>query len=106
MNQKNYPVKKPQHKNHKHVTKHKNNYYPKPQKTHQPVTLSQGFFNGNLATDMKFGSPGDHLSGYVHRKIRIKDRHGNETVASERQFFNSGKDFNIKIRDNGGHHEK
>jgi hypothetical protein len=78
------------------------------QKKHYPVShqqksanIAQGFFNGNLASNMKFGSPGDHLSGYVRREIVIKDRHGNETRASERQFFNSGKDYNIKINDHG-----
>jgi len=59
-----------------------------------------GFFGGNLARDMKFGSEGDSLSGYVTREIIIKDRQGNTKIAREKQFFNSGKEVNVRINKN------
>jgi hypothetical protein len=49
------------------------------------------FFNGNLANNMKFGTPDSELSGYVKREVYMKDQYGNVQRASEKQFFNSGK---------------
>jgi len=99
-NKKNYPNKNNNIQKKYHVKPYYKKNYPV---SHQQksTNVSQGFFNGNLAQNMKFGAPGDHLSGYVRREIVIKDRFGNETRACERQFFNSGKDYNIKIDDHG-----
>jgi hypothetical protein len=69
-------------------------YRPKPNKN-QVSTFSSPF-TSNLANNMKFGRPGDEVSGYVDRVVMIKDRFGNEKVARERQFFNSGKRLNVR----------
>ena len=46
---------------------------------------------------MKFGNPGDTLSGYVQREVVFIDRQGNKQIARERQFFNSGKNIRVRI---------
>lgn len=79
-----------QHTKKKYYPSNKKKYYPK-QRNNNPPNLSGGFFNGNLATNMKFGGNNHDLSGYVERKIYMRDRHGNVQRASEKQFFNSGK---------------
>ena len=98
-----YPKKVTENNN--NLSPNKKKYYPK-QNHVQQQHLSKGFFNGNLAKDMKFGAPGDNLSGYVKREIRMKDRFGNETIASEQQFFNSGANLEIEIQDHGPKHKK
>ena len=46
---------------------------------------------------MRFGNPGDMLSGYVQRELVYIDRNGNKQIARERQFFNSGKSINVEV---------
>lgn len=85
----------------------KKKYYPAkksgyhyPVKQHKPPTMFGGFFNGNLANNMRFGRNGDELSGYVKREIYMKDQHGNVQRAKETQFFNSATQLGtIRIRD-------
>ncbi len=101
MNKKTYS-KHNRHEQNKSIQPYKKPYYPsKPRVNHESVT--QGFFSGNLAPNMKFGSPGSEVSGYVKRKVTMKDAQGNETSASEIQFFNSGK--RIKVNVNGNESE-
>ena len=54
-------------------------------------------FRGNIVNGMRFGNPGDMLSGYVQRELVYIDRNGNKQIARERQFFNSGKNINVRI---------
>lgn len=64
---------------------------------HQPQIIQPTqIFRGNIVNGMKFGQPGDMVSGYVQREVVMIDRQGNKQIARERQFFNSGK--NIKVR--------
>ena len=81
------------------VEGYKKKHYPN---TYQKKTteITNGFFNGNLAPNMKFGSPGSELSGYVKRKVVVRDAQGNETTASEVQFFNSGKKIKVNVNGN------
>lgn len=76
--------------------KHNKKYYPAKKKKYYPKNrnnvpnLASGFFNGSL-NHHKFGDNGHDISGYVERKIYMRDRYGNVQKASEKQFFNSGK---------------
>lgn len=54
-------------------------------------------FRGNIVNGMKFGNPGDMLSGFVQREIIYIDRNGNKQIAKEKQFFNSGKHIVVEI---------
>lgn len=54
-------------------------------------------FRGNIVNGMRFGNPGDMLSGYVQRELVYIDRNGNKQIARERQFFNSGKSINVEV---------
>ena len=54
-------------------------------------------FRGNTVNGMRFGNPGDMLSGYVQRELVYIDRNGNKQIARERQFFNSGKSINVEV---------
>lgn len=54
-------------------------------------------FRGNIVNGMRFGNPGDMLSGYVQRELVYVDRNGNKQIARERQFFNSGKSINVEV---------
>ena len=69
-------------------------------KSNKPAGNMQGFFNGNLVQDMKFGAQGHELSGFVERTVMMRDRHGNVQKMSEKQFFNSGNRIG-RIRLNG-----
>jgi len=81
--------------------KRSNHYYPKQQ--NKPPTMFGGFFNGNLANNMRFGRNGDELSGYVKREIYMRDQQGNVQRAKETQFFNSATKLGyIRIEDDNG----
>lgn len=54
-------------------------------------------FRGNIVNGMKFGNPGDMVSGFVQREVIMIDRQGNKQIARERQFFNSGKNIRVRI---------
>ena len=54
-------------------------------------------FRGNIVNGMRFGNPGDMLSGYVQRELVYIDRNGNKQIARERQFFNSGISINVEV---------
>lgn len=60
----------------------------------------EGFFGNNLVKNMRFGSKGDTISGYIHREVRLRDNKGNEQIVSEDQFFNSGSGYKVRINDN------
>ena len=76
----------------------KKKYYPQKKQNHSQKFGS--FFNGNLAQNMSFGGKNHALSGYVERKVYIKDRYGNVQQASEKQFFNSGPNIRrVEIND-------
>lgn len=65
-----------------------------------PMQPNAIFFQGNLVQSMRFGAQGHELSGYVARKLVIIDQHGNKQIATEKQFFNSGKKLgNIRMGD-------
>jgi hypothetical protein len=52
---------------------------------------------------MRFGAKDHELSGYVQRKLVLIDQHGNKQIATEKQFFNSGKKIGrIRINDDEG----
>jgi hypothetical protein len=82
-----------------HKTYYVQNYKPKRQypqnyrhhNKYRPPAINNNFFQGNIASNMKFGGRDHDLSGYVKREIVIIDRHGNKQIAREKQFFNSGK---------------
>ena len=90
----NLPVIIGKRNNNQVANRHYPNYpsYPQPQIV-QPAQV----FRGNIVNGMKFGNPGDMLSGYVQREIVMIDRQGNKQIARERQFFNSGKSINVQI---------
>ena len=39
-------------------------------------------FRGNIVNGMRFGNPGDMLSGYVQRELVYIDRNGNKQIAT------------------------
>jgi len=87
-----------QHSRKKHYPSNKKKYYPQKRNNNLP-NITGGFFNGNLG-HFKFGGNNHDVSGYVERKIYMRDRHGNVQRASEKQFFNSGKQLGrVKIYD-------
>ena len=65
--------------------------------TKKTSTNTMQLFKGNIANNMKFGNPGDVISGYVQREVVIIDYQGNKQIAREKQFFNSGKNIHVKI---------
>ena len=77
---KNYPAKRKYN--------HPKQYH---RKNNKPVNPIQGFFNGNLAQNMKFGGNDHDLSGYVERTMMVRDQYGNVQKMREKQFFNSAK---------------
>ena len=68
-------------------------------KPNQIINRNNGvtIFRGNIVDNMKFGSPGDQLSGYVRREVVLIDKNGNKQIAKEEQFFNSGKGIRVRI---------
>ena len=94
-NQKYYPKKR---NSHQRSVQHRRKHYHN--RSLQPSGNMNTFFNGNLARNMRFGVPNNQLSGYVKRELSIKDRDGNETKASEEQFFNSSSNP-MRVRING-----
>lgn len=81
---KHYPVKK--------------KYYPKSKNVGSKPFSS--LLGNNMVDNMRFGTKGHDLSGYIKREIIIKDRYGNTQIAREQQFFNSAEDLNVKINQN------
>ena len=90
----NLPVIIRKKNNNQVVRRNPTNYpvYSQPQVI-QPTQV----FRGNIVNGMKFGQPGDMVSGYVQREVVMIDRQGNKQIARERQFFNSGKNINVRI---------
>ena len=88
-------------KPYKKRNKGKRYYPPKPRRSsNRGGQMFGDFFNGNLAQNMKFGTPDSELSGYVKREVYMKDQYGNVQRASEKQFFNSGKNIaSVRIDD-------
>ena len=77
-------------------------YYPKKKNTRRKNSNSfnintSGFLGNNLANNMRFGTKGDTVSGYVKREVVVKDSKGNTQIAREMQFFNSGKGYKIEV---------
>jgi hypothetical protein len=99
MNNKNkhYYIQSYRHKRHYPRRYQNNNRY-------RPPSVSNNFFQGNLAQNMKFGSREHQLSGYVKREIVVIDQYGNKQIAKEQQFFNSGKNIG-RVRINGNESE-
>ena len=77
-------------------------YYPAQYKAHkgqghrkphaQKKQHQQPLFQGNLMPHIKH-QDGYEVSGYVRRTVIIKDRYGNQQIAKEKQFFNTGKNL-------------
>ena len=90
----NLPVIIRKKNNNQVVKRNPTNYpvYSQPQVI-QPTKV----FRGNIVNGMKFGNPGDMLSGFVQREIIYIDRNGNKQIAKEKQFFNSGKHIVVEI---------
>ena len=90
----NLPVIIRKKNNNQVVRRNPTNYpvYSQPQVI-QPTQV----FRGNIVNGMKFGNPGDTLSGYVQREVVFIDKQGNKQIARERQFFNSGKNIRVRI---------
>lgn len=90
----NLPVIIRKKNNNQVVRRNPTNYpvYSQPQVI-QPTQV----FRGNIVNGMKFGNPGDMLSGFVQREVIMIDRQGNKQIARERQFFNSGKNIRVRI---------
>ena len=90
----NLPVIIRKKNNNQVVRRNPTNYpvYSQPQVI-QPTQV----FRGNIVNGMKFGNPGDMVSGYVQREVIMIDRQGNKQIARERQFFNSGKNIRVRI---------
>ena len=90
----NLPVIIKKKNNNQVVRRNPTNYpvYSNPQIV-QPTQV----FRGNIVNGMRFGNPGDMLSGYVQRELVYIDRNGNKQIARERQFFNSGKSINVEV---------
>ena len=90
----NLPVIIRKKNNNQVVRRNPTNYpvYSQPQVI-QPTQV----FRGNIVNGMKFGNPGDMVSGFVQREVIIIDRQGNKQIARERQFFNSGKNIRVRI---------
>lgn len=83
----------------------KKKYYPKKKNTSKNNTNKNtinpnSFLGQNIANNMRFGNPGDTISGYVKREVVIKDGRGNMQIAREQQFFNSGKGYKMRINGN------
>lgn len=84
-----------------HVAKkpHRNNtpkHYPrKPhKKTHHKQTRNP-FFGKDFIRPVSFDTNKTNFSGHVVRVMIVKDRYGNQQIAKEKQFFNSGKDIGL-----------
>ena len=90
----NLPVIIRKKNNNQVVRRNPTNYpvYSQPQVI-QPTQV----FRGNIVNGMKFGNPGDMVSGFVQREVIMIDRQGNKQIARERQFFNSGKNIRVRI---------
>ena len=90
----NLPVIIRRKNNNQVVRRNPTNYpvYSQPQVI-QPTQV----FRGNIVNGMKFGNPGDMVSGFVQREVIMIDRQGNKQIARERQFFNSGKNIRVRI---------
>ena len=90
----NLPVIIRKKNNNQVVRRNPTNYpvYSQPQVV-QPTQV----FRGNIVNGMKFGNPGDMLSGFVQREVIMIDKQGNKQIARERQFFNSGKNIRVRI---------
>ena len=71
-------------------SKKKKHYYPHHKKSNPP-NLIGGFFNGNLVNGMRFGGKDHDLSGYVERRLYIRQKDGTIIRGNEKQFFNSGR---------------
>ena len=90
----NLPVIIRKKNNNQVVRRNATNY---PVYSHPQVIQPTQFCSGNLVNGMKFGNPGDMLSGFVQRELVYIDRNGNKQIARERQFFNSGKSINVEV---------
>ena len=88
--------KKNNYKKKMYPAKFKHGNYPRKS---GPMVGLNGFFNGNLAQNMKFGAKDHELSGFVRREVFIRDQYGNTQRMREQQFFNSGNRIG-KIRIN------
>jgi len=88
---------------HRHRRKHHVQQYRPHQQAATPHQPNAIFFQGNLSQAMRFGAKGHELSGYVKRKLVLIDRNGNKQIATEKQFFNSGRQIGrIHIDDDEG----
>ncbi len=88
----------------KYSNSNKKKYYPKKKRDYSKQGQGkkshkgfEGFLGNNLVDDMKFGSKGQTVSGYVQREVEIRDSNGNVQVARETQFFNSGNGYKLNI---------
>ena len=83
---------------------HQKKHYPSSyhhKRRYKSPAINNNFFQGNLASNMNFGSNNQEISGYVKREIVIIDRDGNKQIAREKQFFNSGNKLGrIRIDEN------
>lgn len=92
-NNKSYPVKTQNNK----ALANKNKSYPV-NSTNNNINPVNKLFRGNIVNNMKFGGKDHTLSGFVRREIIMKDSYGNKQIAREEQFFNSGKNINVRIK--------
>lgn len=91
--QKYYPVKI---ENSKALTNRNNNYPVND--TNNSINPASKLFRGIIVNNMRFGGKEYTLSGFVRREILMKDNKGNKQIAREEQFFNSGKNINVRIK--------
>ena len=100
----NYPIRKQNsqypRKQNNHVQRKTSTQRKHPAKQNTPQMQIPKIFTENLVNTTTFGKNAREISGYVHREVIIKDRHGNQKIMREKQFFNAGQNLGqIRIKD-------